>query len=126
MCRPGAHLGGQSSLPGSDDRNISQGLRSVRWEITLQEPLFRFGSPNEQTVVILLQGLVPVFRIFSSRPITFWCRKMLPMGAIILGWEFFPANSEFCRCHEGFNPGTLKARSHICQLTCVLLKPRGY
>lgn len=25
MCRPGAHLGGQSSLPGSDDQNNHSG-----------------------------------------------------------------------------------------------------
>lgn len=68
---------------------------------------------------------MPVFRKFSSRPITFWCRKMFPKGAIILGWEIFPPNSECCRCHEGFNPGTLKARFHICQQAHLLLKPGG-
>lgn len=84
-----------------------------------------FGAQNRQTVVILRRGLVPVFRKFSFRPITCWCRKMLPLGAIILGWEFSPPNSEFCRCHEGLNPGTQKARFHICQQARLLLKPGG-
>ena len=75
--------------------------------------------------MILLQGLVLVFGKFSSRPITFWCRRILPVGAIILGWEFFPPNSEFCRCHEGFGPGALKAHSRTCQQACTLLKPGG-
>lgn len=28
------------------------------------------------------------FKKFSFRPVTFWCRRMFPVGAIILGWEF--------------------------------------
>lgn len=56
--------------------------------------LFSVWLPK-QIVTIMLRGLVLVFRKFSSRPIIFWCRKVLPVGAIILGWEFFSAKSEF-------------------------------
>lgn len=30
-----------------------------------------------------------VFSKFSSRPFTCWCKKTFPVGAIILGLEFF-------------------------------------
>lgn len=39
------------------------------------ERLFRFGSQNRQTVVIMLRGLVPVFRKSSSRLITCFCER---------------------------------------------------
>ena len=125
MCGSWAHLGGQSSLPGSDDQNNHSGSQERPVRNYPARAIISVWLPKQPNSCDFAARFGTVFRIFSSRPITFWCRKMLPVGAIILGWEFFPASSEFCRCHEGFNPGTLKARFHICQLTCVLLKPRG-
>lgn len=52
-------------------------------------------------------------------------QKDAPCGSNYFGLGVFTPNAEFCRCHQGFNPGTQKARFQICQQACLLLKPGG-
>lgn len=122
-CGPGAHPGREPVEFGSDQWQVPSWLHLMR--NCPVGAVISVWPPEQADSVIMLRGLVPLFRKFSFRPITFWCRRMFPVGVIILGWEFFPPNSEFCRCHEGFNPVTLKVRFHICQRACLLLKPGG-
>lgn len=81
--RTGPRQTGRGGVEGGGRRPISEGNLSSLVLTTSRlhpgsvqrgipyEPLFRFGSQSSQTVVITLRGLVPIFRKFSFKPVTF-------------------------------------------------------